>query len=125
MAQSAPVPDSMTSSEDEDVVRFTSKLSVLYPGKSPVVDIVAVENLSDRMLHCWRCQTRGCEVVWLRDSAFLPHEIPASRVFSFGYILTDNFDLSALGNDLLRKLASERSEQEVLTLVSKPFAYLY
>ena len=100
--------ESSSSSEDEEV-KTSSELTILYSGDTPLLDLVAVENLGENG-RCWRSQTNAC---WLQDDDFVPKEIPKVRVFTFGYTLGSDFNFLALGTDLLKELEATRSEVEV------------
>jgi hypothetical protein len=100
--------ESSSSSEDEEV-KTSSELTILYSGEAPLLDLVAVENLSENG-QSWGSQGDTC---WLRHEDFLPKEIPKARVFSFGYTLGNDFNILALGTALLKALEAARSEVEV------------
>jgi hypothetical protein len=104
----ARAADSSSSSEDEEI-KTSSKLTILHSADAPLLDLVAVENLSENG-ESWGSQGDTC---WLRHQDFLPKEIPKVRVFSFGYTLGNDFNILALGTALLKALEGARSEVEV------------
>jgi hypothetical protein len=92
----------------------TTKLSLLYDGPVPTVDIIAVENLSERYQDCWTYRPKegesGKPINWLSHSDFLPDELPRSRIFSFGYQFGEDSTLKALAQSLLEELVKVRTQ---------------
>src|SRR5271163_2798468 len=87
-------------------------LTCLYEGQQPLVDIVAVENLTEKPLHSWTHQEN--ERNWLSDSKCLPRVIPDARILSFGYnVDVVEFNIRSLGKSLLKKLHEQRGSETV------------
>jgi hypothetical protein len=101
---------------EEDVSEIT-KLDPLYAGVSPIVDIIAVENLSEEYLRCWTLTKESSEpIMWLNDPKFLPHDFPKSRIFSFGYQFGEESSPRTLAESLLQALVSLREDSEVVSI---------
>jgi hypothetical protein len=95
-------------------------LRLLYEGKLPKVDIVGIENISEKSLRSWTYEKEGePSVLWLSHKKFLPYEFPKSRIFSFGYAFDDESGPRTLGESLLQELAKVRAEPEVVTWIAE------
>ncbi|KAL9118306.1 MAG: hypothetical protein Q9187_005152 [Circinaria calcarea] len=94
---------------------------------TPEVDLVAVHGLNPRNIpnhgeKTWTAGKKGDERLWLRD--FLPKQLPAVRVFLFGYNSNAAFNTTTTGvteaaEDLLNRLRSERKAIVKARLISK------
>ena len=98
----------------------TLGLRVIYQPDNPseaVVDIVFVHGLDGDSFTTWFEQTKSS--YWPRD--FLAHDIPQSRILTFGYIADwASFGkgwLSGNASDLLHDLCSLRSLPENVSII--------
>lgn len=106
----------MTSTANGPTQSFETTLSTLYLGEQPNADIIAVEALGQKPLECWTEQQETGDLLWLRDSDFLPAKLPRSRILSFGYTVKETLRLSAISKALLKMLEDHRQrEDEVIT----------
>lgn len=107
---------------DAPVSSNNAGLYPLYPGIEPTVELIAIENSSDKPLDCWTFREPGKQgVLWLNHPDFLRKTLQQARIWSFNYHL-QNFEPGVLGNTLLTLLA-EHPICEVLILMKCPLTW--
>ena len=98
-----------TSSHGSDLgSSFHAIFSLISSGDDPVVDIVAIENLSPSLFGSWRDPEIPYASMWFGSNQFLPEVLPKARLFNFAYFPKGRFDIRRIAISLLSNLKASR-----------------